>query len=84
MACGLCVVSTGVGGLPYLVEDGADGLLVKPGDADGMAQAVLRVLEEEGLSARLSAMARQKAERHGWDRAAQRWIELLTRVADRS
>ncbi len=81
MACGLCVVSTDPGGVPYLVEDGADGLLVKPGDADGMAKAVLRVLEEEGLSARLSAMARRKAERHGWGRAMEDWCDLLARVA---
>ncbi len=77
MACGLCVVSTGVGGVPYLVEDGVEGLLVKPGDADGMAEAVLRLLEEEGLSARLSAMGRRRAERHGWDAVLPQWLELL-------
>ncbi len=77
MACGLCVVSTGVGGLPYLVEDGVEGLLVKPGDADGMAEAVVRLLEEEGLSARLSAMGRRRAERHGWGAVLPRWLELL-------
>lgn len=77
MACGLCVVSTGVGGVPYLVEDGVEGLLVKPGDADGMTDAVLRLLEEEGLSVRLSAMGRRRAERHGWDAVLPRWLALL-------
>lgn len=79
MACGLCVVSTDAGGVPYLVGDGA--LLVKPGDADGMARAVLRMLGEEGLSLRLSAAARQVAERHDWPRVMGDWGRLLERVA---
>ena len=81
MACGLCVVSTRAGGAGRLVEDGKDGLLAEPQDADGMARAVLRVLQEEGLGARLSAAARRKAERHGWDRVAGEWLALLGRVA---
>ncbi len=84
MACGLCVVSTNPGGVPYLVEDGVDGLLVQPGDADGMAKAVLRVLTEEGLSGRLSAMARRKAERHDWSRVLGEWESLLGRAAGRA
>lgn len=81
MACGLCLVSTDAGGVPYLVEDGVDGLLVKPGDAQGMAQAVLRLLSEEGLSARLSAMARRKAESFDWNSVLDRWLELFARLA---
>jgi glycosyltransferase involved in cell wall biosynthesis len=37
MACGLCVVSTNVGGLPYLLENEADALLVPPNSVEGMA-----------------------------------------------
>ncbi len=81
MACGLCVVSTDAGGVPYLVEEGVDGLLAKPGDAEGMAGAVLRVLAEEGLGARLSEMGRRKAERHDWSRVLGAWGDLLERAA---
>lgn len=81
MACGLCVVSTDAGGVPYLVEDGAEGLLVKPGDADGMARAIVRILREEGLSARLSAKGRRKAERHDWPGVLAEWMKLLETVA---
>ena len=81
MACGLCIVSTNAGGVPYLVEDGVDGLLVRPGDAEGMARAVLRILGEEGLSVRLSAMARRKAERHDWGPVLKVWLDLLAQVA---
>lgn len=84
MACGLCVVSTAVGGVPYLVEDGVEGLLVKPGDADGMTEMVLRLLEEEGLGARLSAMGRRRAERHDWPAVLGAWMEMLDRVAEKA
>lgn len=82
MACGLCVASTDPGGVPYLAEDGVDALLVKPGDSDGMARAVLRVLNEEGLSARLSAMARRKAERHDWRGVLGEWMRVLSEAVD--
>jgi len=82
MACGLCVVSTGVGGVPFLVEDGVEGLLVRPADADGMAQAVLRLAEEDGLSARLSGAAWRRAQRHGWGAVLPQWLELLGLEAD--
>ena len=42
MACGLCIVSTDVGGIPYLLEHETDALLVPPNDPDAMAAAVRR------------------------------------------
>jgi glycosyltransferase involved in cell wall biosynthesis len=83
MACGLCVVSTNVGGIPYLVRDGDDGLLVPPGDAEAMAAAVRKVLETPGLGARLSAMARETASRFDWSQMLPEWDALLLSAASR-
>lgn len=80
-AAGLAVVSTNVGGLPYLLEDGVDALLVAPDDAAAMARAVLRVVSEPGLAASLAARGREKAERFDWARVLPEWDALLTRVA---
>jgi glycosyltransferase involved in cell wall biosynthesis len=77
MACGLCVVSTSAGGVPYLVEDGREALLVPPGDGEAMASAVRRVLREPELAERLSRAARSLAERHDWSVVLPRWMELL-------
>src|SRR5690606_12202159 len=44
MACGLCIVSTNVGGIPYLLEHELDALLVPPDDPEAMAAAVRRIL----------------------------------------
>lgn len=81
MACGLCIVTTNVGGLPYLLEDGVDALLVPPDDPQAMAKAVRRVLTEPGLAEKLSANARCKVEGFDWSVILPRWERLFTELA---
>ena len=78
MACGLPVVTTKVGGIPYLLSDGEDALLVPSDDAQAMSDAVQRLLAEPHLPSRLSSQGRQKAERYDWSNAFPAWVELLT------
>jgi glycosyltransferase involved in cell wall biosynthesis len=78
MACGLCVVSSSVGGVPYLLEEGMDALLVPPRDPTAMAGAVRRILSEPGLAARLSCHARQKAETFDWSMTLEKWDRILS------
>jgi glycosyltransferase involved in cell wall biosynthesis len=81
MACGLCVVSTDVGGLPYLLDHGHDALLVPPDDPEAMAAAVRRALTEPGAGERLSRNARAKAEQADWAGVLPRWERLLALAA---
>jgi glycosyltransferase involved in cell wall biosynthesis len=83
-ACGLCVVSTNVGGLPYLLDHEQDALLVPPNDAKAMADAVRRVLKEPGLAECLSRAARAKAEGFDWSVVLPRWEALLEEVAQQA
>ena len=83
MACGLCIVSTDVGGIPYLLEHEQDALLVPPDDPAAMADAVRRILTDNALAVRLSANARRKAERFDWSVVLPQWKELLTAVITR-
>jgi glycosyltransferase involved in cell wall biosynthesis len=53
-AAGVPVVSTPVGGLAEVVVDGANGILVPPGDPSSLAGAILRLLEDEPLRERLA------------------------------
>ena len=56
------VVATRVGGIPDLVRDGENGLLVEPGDTAGLADALIRILSDRPLAERLAARARESAE----------------------
>jgi len=80
MASGLCVVSTNVGGIPYLVQAEREALLVSPDNAEGMAEAVRRIIVEPELSRRLSSNARRKAEQLDWSVILPRWEKLLSSV----
>jgi glycosyltransferase involved in cell wall biosynthesis len=81
MASGLSIVSTNVGGLPYLLEDGIDVLLVPPNDPDVMAAAVKRILTEPGLAENLSANARKKAEQFDWSKILPQWEKLFEEIS---
>jgi glycosyltransferase involved in cell wall biosynthesis len=81
LASGLPVVSTNIGGLPHLLDDGHDALLVPPDDPDAMAAAVRRLLDEPGLAGRLAAAGHEKVEACDWSRVLPRWQALLGAVA---
>jgi glycosyltransferase involved in cell wall biosynthesis len=62
MAAGKPVIGTNVGGVPAVVDDGVTGLLVDPSNAPQMAAAMLRLLEDSALCARLVANAAQRVQ----------------------
>jgi glycosyltransferase involved in cell wall biosynthesis len=53
MACRRPIVATSAGGIPEIVEDGVNGLLVPPRDAHALAAAIVRALKDEGLRKRM-------------------------------
>ncbi len=61
MAVGLPVVATSVGGVPELVEDGRTGLLTPPRDPRRLSDALVELLANETLRARMGAAARERA-----------------------
>lgn len=81
MTSGLCIISTNVGGIPYLLEHEHDALLVPPDDPTAMAQAIRRVLKEDGMAERLSTNARRKAEQFDWSVILPKWETLLASVS---
>jgi glycosyltransferase involved in cell wall biosynthesis len=66
MASGVPIVSTNVGGIPYLVEDGRTALLVPPGEPGAMADAVLRLLRDPALAMRLRDESLREVSRYAW------------------
>lgn len=76
MAAGLPVAVTRVGGLPDVVEDGRQGLLVEAGDVDALHQALRRLIADPGLRETLGRQAHLTATRFGVERAVTRLLEL--------
>jgi len=66
MSQGCPIVSTSVGGTPWLVQDGS-GILVPPGDTPKLAEAILSILRDASLRRRLSERAVQAARAHCYD-----------------
>jgi phosphatidylinositol alpha-1,6-mannosyltransferase len=79
-ACGRPVIGGRAGGTPDVVEDGCNGLLVDGEDPAAIAAAVLRVLRDGELAARLTAGALAKARTLGWKARALAFLELCRRV----
>lgn len=77
MALGLPVVSTGVGGMPYLIEHGKDGLLSPDADEAAMIRHLQLLLTDPYLAGSLSRNARQKAENFDWKMVEKQWLELI-------
>lgn len=80
-ACGLCIVSTTAGGIPYLLRHETDSLLVPCGDSGGMAEQVRRLLNEPELAEAISRNGRAMAESRDWSRILPQWQNLLRAAA---
>jgi glycosyltransferase involved in cell wall biosynthesis len=77
MAAGKAIVSTRVGGVPGLVEDGREALLVEPRDSEALAGAVAKLLREPAEARRLGEAARERQRREFSLEAMVRRIEDL-------
>ncbi|MEM3440425.1 MAG: glycosyltransferase family 4 protein [Candidatus Bathyarchaeia archaeon] len=69
-ACGKPVIASRVGGLPEVVEDGGNGLLVPPNDEWALSEAILKVLGDEELARGMGKRGRELAEAKDWSKVA--------------
>lgn len=77
MALGLPVVSTNVGGLPFLVEDRQNGLLVADGDYKHMANCVINLVNDAQLAAKLAHNAHNTVLEFDQRTITAKWLEIL-------
>jgi glycosyltransferase involved in cell wall biosynthesis len=81
MTVGVPVVASNRGALPELVEDA--GLLVDPDDADGLASAMGRMLQDEAFAASCAARGELRARRYRWSDTAARVIDAYRQAIAR-
>lgn len=80
MAAGVPVVATDTGGHVEYLRDGREGLLHRPGDIDGLADALRRASEDAELRRRVAAGARERAQELTPAAVAERWLSLYRRL----
>jgi len=78
MALGLPVVSTNVGGMPFLISNNEDGILVEPKDISAMANAIIKLKTDENLRNKLVINARNKVENFSWQAVKPKWKAVLS------
>ncbi len=71
MACSKPVVATRVGGIPELVSDGVEGVLVEPGDVRGLGEAMCRLLGDQAARDRMGRAGRRRVQAFSWDATAE-------------
>jgi len=79
MAAGLPVVGTGVGGIPEIIRNGVDGLIVPAKDPHALAEAILRILQNPRFAKQLSQAGQEMVRAHfGFDRLLAELEQLYT------
>ncbi|AUC82056.1 glycosyltransferase family 4 protein [Lacinutrix sp. Bg11-31] len=77
MALGLPVISTNVGGLPFLIENNLDGLLVPLNNVDAFVAAILKLKNNQEVIEPLIGQARKKVELYNWQIVKEKWKSIL-------
>lgn len=79
-ASGLPVVSTNVGGIPSILRDGIDGLLVADNDAVSLANEITKLLSDPGFARQLARSAYQTLPAYHWSVARDGWLQAYRRA----
>lgn len=82
MAAKVAIVSSDVGGVPYMVEHETTALLTPVGDEQAMAAAVVRLLEDDALKQRLLDAAHSEVQRCAWPKVKASWLHLYREVSN--
>jgi glycosyltransferase involved in cell wall biosynthesis len=84
MACGTAVIATTAGAFPEFIEDGRTGVLVPPGDACALADAIKALLADPDRCARMGAAASEHIRTNfTWERTARMTLDLYGEVLSR-
>jgi glycosyltransferase involved in cell wall biosynthesis len=84
MAASLPIVASATGGVPEMIRDGKEGLLVEPGNEAQLAAACIRILDDPEVARSLAAAGRRRVEQSfNLDRQVQRQSDLYSRLLSR-
>jgi glycogen synthase len=81
MQAALPIVASKTGGIPDVIEDGVNGILVPPGEPEALAHAINRLLAERNLARRLSEGAQERVKDYDWGVLAERVLRVYQGVS---
>ena len=84
MACKKPVIGSNIGGIPFVIDDGVDGLLVAPGDHQELASACLEVLRSPALAAEMGERGWMKVQSLSWQSRVEQYQEIFATVLKRN
>jgi glycosyltransferase involved in cell wall biosynthesis len=76
MAVGKPIVASRVGGIPFLIRDEWNGLLVEPSSPQALANAIERLVDDETLRKTIASRALQSAKEYDWDKVSNKFVLL--------
>ncbi|KAF5423723.1 MAG: glycosyltransferase family 1 protein [Candidatus Methanomarinus sp.] len=82
MACSIPIVASNIGGIPDVVKEGENGLLVPPRDSDALANAIIYLLENEGAREKMGKNGRKKVKDYSWEQVAEMTEKVYKGVMD--
>ena len=82
LSFGKPIIVTNVGSLPELVENGKYGIVVPPRDPEALADAIIKILEDDRLRKKMLRNALKRAEELSWDNIAKKHLKVYKEVID--
>jgi glycosyltransferase involved in cell wall biosynthesis len=80
MALGMPVVTTKVGGIPFLFEDGKEGIMVQEQTSKALGEALISMMKDGDKTEAISRAARKKAEEWDWSVVREQWLTLFNSI----
>jgi len=77
MALGLPIVSTNVGGLPFIISHNINGILVNPNESEFMAEMIISIFQNDSFSNELRLEAKKKINDFRWSSVRESWIRVI-------
>ena len=84
MACGVPVIATRTGGIPEILTDMQNGMLVPENDCDSIAEAIMKLSREKSLKKRLVEEGYKRAEHFSRATHIEKMVNVFNKVADRT
>lgn len=81
-ACGMAVATTGAGGIPHIVANGYNGLVVPPGDFAALARAVLSLFDDQEAAQQMIANALACSTHYTWESVKEQWLKVYRELCD--